>query len=139
MADRIVIGARSGAVQRSTMRIALVLALVSAPAFAQEGIRPSDNILDHDQMTALLTGNELEFYDGSKSRYGDDGSYGYTYTDNGPVWTGHFEVFDESRVCVDFDNGSRRCDIFIQTGDQVVLVTADGTRFPVRNLTVYHR
>ena len=133
------IGARSGGVQRLPMRIALFLVVVSAPAFAQEGIRQSDTILDREQMSALLTGNEMEFYDGSKSRYGEDGSYGYTYTDDGPVWTGRFEVFDESRVCVDFDNGSRRCDLFIQTGEKVVLVTTDGTRFPVRNLTVYQR
>lgn len=121
------------------MRIALILAVLAAPAMAQDGIRPSDAILDRAAMSELLTNRVVEFYDGSKSRYGTDGHYGYTYTDDGPVWAGQFEVFDESRVCVDFDNGSRRCDQFVQAGDRVVLITEDGLRFPVRNLTVYQR
>ncbi len=121
------------------MRVALVLSLAASPALAQDGLRPSDQLLSSTEMSDLLSGRMVEFYDGSKSRYGDDGTYGYTYTDDGPVWSGRYEVFNESRVCVDFDNGSRRCDQFVQDGDRVVLITEDGLRFPVRNLTVYQR
>ena len=113
--------------------------LVALPSFAQDGVRSSDTILTRDQMTALLTGQLVEFFDGSKSSYSADGIYDYTYTDGGPVWSGQFEVFDDSLVCVDFDNGSTRCDRFVKDGDRVVLITEDGTRFPVRNLTVYQR
>lgn len=87
-------------------------------------------------MQSLLSGQVIEFFDGSKSRYDVDGSYGYTYTDDGPVWRGRYETFDDSRVCVDFDNGSARCDLFVQDGQRLVLITADGTRFPVRNRSV---
>ena len=119
------------------MRYALIFSLLAFPAFAQDGLRPSDTVLSQSEMADLLTGQQLEFFDGSKSRYGDDGRYGYTYTDDGPVWEGQYDVFDESRVCVDFDNGSRRCDMVIRADQRLVLITEDGLRFPVRNRTVY--
>ncbi len=121
------------------MRLALLLSLIAAPALAQDGVRPSDTVLTQAEMADLISGQQLEFFDGSKSRYGDDGRYGYTYTDDGPVWSGTYQVFDDSQVCVDFDNGSQRCDQLVKDGDRVVLIIEDGTRFPVRNLTVYQR
>ena len=121
------------------MRLALLFALVALPAFAQQGVRDSDQILNAAQMADLLSDQTIEFFDGSKSHYAGDGGYSYTYTDDGPPWTGRFEVADESRVCVDFDNGSRRCDRFVRDGDRIVLITEDGVRFPVRNRTVYQR
>ncbi|NNE81353.1 MAG: hypothetical protein HKN18_13890 [Silicimonas sp.] len=121
------------------MRLLCLFSLVAFPALAQEGIRDSDTLLNATEMNDLLAGQLIEFYDGSKSSYSADGTYGYTYTDNGPVWSGQYSLFDESRVCVDFDNGSRRCDHFVQDGARVVLVTEDGLRFPIRNRSVYQR
>jgi hypothetical protein len=112
--------------------------LAAFPAFA-DGVRDSDVLLDRVAMDDLLTGKVVTFFDGSKSTYGPDGSYGYTYTDDGPVWRGEYTYRDDSRVCVDFENGSSRCDTFVLDGDRAVLITDDGTRFPVRNLTVYQR
>lgn len=121
------------------MRILALLFLLATPAFAQDGIRGSDQLLTAEELTDLLSDQVIEFYDGSKSRFAADGHYSYTYTDDGPAWTGTFEVSDNSRVCVDFDNGSRRCDQFVLDGERTVLVTTDGLRFPVRNRTVYQR
>ena len=120
------------------MRYPFVLALIVAtPLAAQEGIRSGDTILAKTDMQTLLQGRVVEFFDGSKSRYAEDGSYAYTYTDDGPQWTGVYRLFDDSQVCVDFDNGSSRCDRFVRSGERVILIIEDGTRFPVRNLTVY--
>lgn len=121
------------------MRLVCLLSLVAFPALAQEGIRDSDTLLDATEMAGLLSGQVIEFYDGSKSSYAADGTYGYTYTDDGPVWSGRYLLFNQSKVCVDFDNGSRRCDIFVRDGERVVLVTEDGLRFPVRNRSVYQK
>lgn len=118
------------------MRLALFLSVLALPAFAQDGVRSNDELLDRQAMADLLTGQVIEFFDGSKSRYASDGTYGYTYTDDGPVWAGRYEVFEASRVCVDFDNGSARCDLFVRDGERIVLITADGVRFPVRNRSV---
>ncbi len=117
----------------------LMATLAMTPALAQDGLRASDVVMAPAELTETLSGQQLEFFDGSKSSYAEDGTYGYTYTDDGPVWTGRFEVFEESRVCVDFDNGSRRCDQLVRDGDRLVLITEDGLRFPVRNRTVYQR
>ena len=121
------------------MRKLLFLLLFATPAMAQDGIRATDQVLTASEMGELLSGQMLEFFDGSKSRYATDGTYSYTYTDAGPAWTGAFEVYDNSEVCVDFDNGSRRCDQIVLANDRTVLVTTDGLRFPVRNRTVYQQ
>lgn len=118
------------------MRLAFLLSTLALPAIAQDGMRVNDQVLDRRAMEALLTGQIIEYYDGSKSQYAADGTYGYTYTDDGPVWSGRYELFDESRVCVDFDNGSSRCDLIVRDGERIVLIIADGTRFPVRNRSV---
>ncbi|MDJ0639881.1 MAG: hypothetical protein QNJ20_13690 [Paracoccaceae bacterium] len=119
------------------MRLALFLSLFALPAMAQDGLRASDQLLDAAEMGELLNGQMIEFFDGSKSRYATDGRYAYTYTDDGPEWKGQYQVFDDSLVCVDFDNGSQRCDRLVRAGERLVLVIEDGTRFPVRNRTVY--
>lgn len=119
------------------MRLLLLLSLTPSLALAQDGLRSGDTLLNRAEMDDLLNGRIVEFYDGSKSRYQTDGRYAYTYTDDGPEWTGTYRVADDSLVCVDFDNGSARCDRFVRDGDRIVLIIENGTRFPVRNLTVY--
>lgn len=119
------------------MRLTLLLLFAPFAAFAQDGVRAGDTVLSQAEMSDLLSGRLVEFYDGSKSKYGTDGAYAYTYTDDGPAWTGTYTVADDSLVCVDFDNGSRRCDRFVRDGERVVLIIEDGTRFPVRNLSVF--
>lgn len=119
------------------MRLVYAFALLPFNALAQEGVRPGDTVLSKAEMSELLSGRLVEFYDGSKSRYGADGRYAYTYTDDGPAWTGAYTVDDGSLVCVAFDNGTSRCDRFVRDGDRVILIIRDGTRFPVRNLSVY--
>ncbi|MEM6384848.1 MAG: hypothetical protein AAF718_01300 [Pseudomonadota bacterium] len=120
------------------MRYALISVLISATSvWAQAGLRANDTILTKAQLEDLLSGYLVEFFDGSKSRYASDGTYAYTYTDDGPAWTGAYRLLDDSLVCVDFDNGTARCDRFVMSGDRVVLIIENGTRFPVRNLTVY--
>ncbi|MEL6752728.1 MAG: hypothetical protein AAFO57_01780 [Pseudomonadota bacterium] len=88
--------------------------------------------MDAAELTDTLTGQVVEFFDGSKSRYSTDGSYAYTYADDDPPWTGQYTFNDDSTVCVAFDNGTARCDTFVFAGDRLTLIIADGTRFPVR-------
>ena len=120
------------------MRHLLFILLFFAPiaASAEGGFRDSDVRLDKLGLTELITGQILEFYDGGRSRYGSDKTYGYTYTDDGPIWAGLYRVMEDSQVCVEFDNGSQRCDHIVMNGENAVLITADGTRFPIRNITV---
>ncbi|MCV6594678.1 MAG: hypothetical protein OIF48_17135 [Silicimonas sp.] len=121
------------------MRILLALLCLTAPALAQDGLRDGDTRPSEAELDSYLAGQVIEFYDGSKSRYGRDGSYAYTYTDDDPPWTGRYAIPAPGEVCVDFDNGSRRCDLLVSSGNRMVLVTADGLRFPVRNRSVYNK
>ena len=113
-----------------------LLVLTAVPAQAEDGRLAGDEPFEAAALASRLSGQIVEFFDGSKSRYGTGGDYGYTYTDAGPVWSGDWRTEEGSRVCVDFDNGSARCDRFVRSGERVVLITSDGTRFPVRNRSV---
>ena len=135
--DLNVIGRAADRMSRLVMRAAMFLVLFPLAALAQDGIRAGDVVPSPRELTDLLEGQVVEFYDGSKSRYGRKGQYSYTYTDDGPEWTGTFTVQEDSQLCVDFDNGSARCDRFVRNGERVILIIDDGTRFPVRNLSVY--
>jgi len=119
-----------------TLRIFLLTLFAATFANAQDGVRSDDVLLDVEELESILKGQIVEFFDGSKSRYSEDGVYGYTYTDDGPVWSGRYAIVGLSEVCVDFDNGSRRCDFLVNDGNRMILVTSDGTRFPIRNITV---
>ena len=66
------------------------------------------------------------------SRYRGDGVYSYKYTESDRPWLGTWSVPEPGRICVDFDNGSTRCDTLVDDGARMVLVIANGTRFPVR-------
>ena len=118
------------------MRYALAFMVVALPVSAQEGLLANDLSMSATDLDSHLRGQVLEFFDGSKSRYGSDSRYGYTYTDDGPVWAGEYQTFDDSRVCVAFDNGSERCDTIVLDGSRTILITDEGLRFPVRNMTV---
>ena len=107
--------------------------VVSAAATAS---RIQSSSVDEAAIRAFL-GEHGIASDEAKSRYGADGTYSYTYTDDGPAWTGQFQVTDNSQVCVEFDNGSQRCDSIVLDGERIVLITTDGLRFPVRNRSVY--
>ena len=111
-----------------------VILALALPTLAFADPRPGDTLFDADGLNTHLSGRVIEFFDGSKSRFGKDRRYGYTYTDEGPVWVGVWRTDGESRVCVAFDNGSSRCDHIVLDGERTVLIVEDGTRFPVRRI-----
>ncbi len=108
--------------------------LLFVPTLAAAEPRAGDDVFDAVGLETHLSGRAIEFFDGSKSSFGADKTYGYTYTDDGPVWSGVWRTDADSRVCVDFDNGSSRCDHIVLDGDRTVLIIEDGTRFPVRRI-----
>lgn len=115
------------------MRLPLTAALICLSGAAEaQGLRDSDTLLTEAQMAETLSGHIVEFYDGSKSRYRADGRYSYTYTDDTEPFLGTYALRDGSTVCVLFDNGFERCDTYVRAGERLVLIIADGTRFPVR-------
>lgn len=113
-------------------RIALTLAagLVASIA-AGQGMRADDAPFEPAALSDVLAGTTLEFHDDSRARYGAAGDYAYRYRPDDPPFRGTWET-EGSAVCVTFDNGFDRCDTIVRAEGRLVLITADGLRFPVR-------
>lgn len=111
------------------LTLALLLAATSASA---QGMRDTDRLYEVAELNEMLAGHAVEFFDGSVSRYRADGAYSYKYTETDRPWLGTWTVPEAGRVCLTFENGSDRCDTFVDDGTRMVLVIENGTRFPVR-------
>ncbi|MEP5008144.1 hypothetical protein [Roseobacter sp.] len=111
----------------------LVLAIFAASsAVAQDWkTRDGDVLFEADALTARLSGQTLVFYDQGRSVYEADGKYNYTYGGGG-TWFGYWKTAAQSTVCVTFVTGVERCDMIVENGGQLVVLTADGQRFPIR-------
>lgn len=84
----------------------------------------------------MVLGRELVFFDDGKSRYAAGGSYSWTYSaeNGGGSWYGTHAFMEDGTVCIDFRRLRGRCDIFVLSGERLVLLTEDGGRFPVREI-----
>ncbi|SMR72900.1 hypothetical protein SAMN04488030_1645 [Aliiroseovarius halocynthiae] len=109
-----------------------LLGLLSSTAFAADwNTRPDDQLLSRADLEQQLVGQTLTFFDDGQSVYSENGEYAYTYGGGG-TWLGHYELKDDSSVCVTFVTGVRRCDLIVEANDRLVVITEDGLRFPIR-------
>ena len=116
--------------------LCLVGVLLTGPVMAQDFTpRESDVVLNAAAMQAQVVGRTHEFFDGGVSFFSVSGTYSYTYSDGGRAF-GTYQVEQDRSgvVCSAFDAGFSRCDMYVQAGDRLVLITQDGTRFPVREI-----
>ncbi len=121
------------------MRVGMILGLLCAASSSaaqdwkgQSGDRP----FDMGELSAQLSGQTLVFFDDGRSVFESNGQYQYTYGGGG-TWYGHWEVAENSVVCVTFVTGVERCDRIVENGGRLVLQTADGMRFPVREIEAH--
>ena len=117
------------------MRLATTTALlglfVSAAHAADWNTRPDDQLLSRTDLEQQLVGQTLTFFDDGQSVYSTNGEYSYTYGGGG-TWLGHYELKDDSTICVTFVTGVTRCDLFVEANNRLVVITEDGLRFPIR-------
>lgn len=107
------------------------LILIGAPVAAADwNIRPWDQLMTREEVAERIVGAEVSFMDLSVASYGMDGQYVYTYH-GGRAFSGVYEVVEDGSVCVDFDGGSRRCDLYVLHGDDLMLIAETGRRFRV--------
>ncbi len=115
-------------------RYGLFLTLLSCPAMAAEWtLRAGDTPFTPEDAVAL-EGQTLTFYDDGQSKYEADGVYSYTYSQvngGGTAW-GEYQVMPDGSICISFQNGFDRCDLYVRAGDRLVLITEEGERYPVR-------
>jgi len=109
-----------------------VLAFVAVPALAQDWkSQPGDEAFEAETLSARLSGQTLVFYDDGQSVFDSNGEYQYIYGGGG-TWYGHWKVVADSTVCVTFVTGVERCDRYVENGGRLIVQTADGMRFPIR-------
>lgn len=118
------------------MRYFLGFLLCANLASAQTalGVRDSDTRLAPAALSTLLSGHIVRFHDGGFATFGADGQYAYAYDTGDQIWRGVYEVQEDSRVCVDFENGFSRCDTYIKDGERLILITDKGDRYPAKSI-----
>ncbi|MCK0143340.1 hypothetical protein [Aliiroseovarius sp. F20344] len=116
------------------LRRTLLLGLMMFPHVAVAdgwNTRPDDQLLSRTDLERQLVGQTLTFFDDAQSVYSENGEYSYTYGGGG-TWLGHYELQDDSTVCVTFVTGVSRCDMIVEASNRLVVITEDGLRFPIR-------
>ena len=120
------------------MKIFISLALTCITLAAQADPftpRSTDVALERSEMNAIVIGATHEFFDGGKSFFSISGSYSYTYT-SGQIAYGTWSYPADGApgvICTHFRIGFERCDMYVRSGERLVLLTHDGLRLPVRS------
>lgn len=119
-----------------TLMIWGVLCAATGVAAQDWKVQKGDVPFESPALSAQLSGQTLVFFDDGRSVFESNGQYQYTYGGGG-TWYGHWEVAENSVVCVTFVTGVERCDRIVENGGRLVLQTADGMRFPVREIEAH--
>ena len=116
------------------MRLFLIVLFFVLPLAANAQnwkLRDSDTRLNSGQLAEALVDQRIIFFDNGESRFSADGAYSYTYDQGGTAY-GRYTIGEDSTVCIAYDNGFSRCDMYVRNGSKLVLLTEDGLRFPIR-------
>lgn len=121
------------------MKAVVCMAVLAAGAAQAQDFTPraGDRVLDAAAMAAEVVGRTHEFFDGGVSFFSVSGIYTYTYSDGARAY-GEWNLQDAGAggvICTSFEAGFARCDMYVHDGTRLVLITEDGTRFPVRSLS----
>ncbi len=94
-------------------------------------MRPGDRPFTRSELAAFLLTHAVRFHDGGHSEYGPGEAYAYVYESGGRA-EGRYRIEPDGSVCVDFDNGFSRCDLYVRNGTRVLLIDQKGDRYPLR-------
>ena len=97
--------------------------LISTAAVAQQP-------MSSDEIKSLINGKQFTVGSDGFATYKADGSYEYTVSSDLRTFRGKWSVQGD-RVCVQFDNGTSRCDQYLKDGTKIVLKNSQGRTFTV--------
>lgn len=113
------------------MRYLILALLAASPVVAAEWpTKPGDIPLSSEELDALA-GRTLTFYDNGKSKFSAGGAYSFTYA-SGESAFGTYSIADDGSVCIAYRNGFSRCDLYVRSGERLILIDEKGDRYPVR-------
>ena len=107
----------------AVVALAVALAACTTPGTGSKSDRLG--VLNTSELRQLLVGQTVDFGE-TQAIYYADGRYEYR---DGRLWRGRY-VFRNNQVCVQFTNGSSRCDRYERTRNGYVLINGVGARFP---------
>ncbi|MGB0659532.1 MAG: hypothetical protein ACPGNV_05065 [Mangrovicoccus sp.] len=115
------------------MAMLVMSPMVSAGEYRIPGLRPNDSFLTQDGIKTRLVGRRVTYKDKSASVYYKNGSYEYYAHEDAEPKPGRYKLYDHGMICVTFKKGGARCDTYVRSVKKLVLITAGGTRYPVRS------
>ncbi len=110
----------------------LIAALFAAtPLTAAEWpTKPGDVPLSEQELEALA-GRTLTFYDDGQAAFSAGGAYSYTYAGGASAF-GTYSIAEDGSICIAYRNGFSRCDLYVRSGERLILIDEKGDRYPVR-------
>ncbi|WP_299984971.1 hypothetical protein [uncultured Ruegeria sp.] len=113
-----------------TRFLIFMLLTANSVAAAEWPTKSGDVPLTSQELDAL-EGRTLTFYDDGQSKYSAGGAYSYTYS-SGDSAFGTYSIAEDGSVCIAFRNGASRCDLYVHSGERLILIDEKGDRYPVR-------
>jgi len=81
-----------------------------------------------DELKSLISGKSVRFSDGSGvATYKADGKYEFFNMNTGATRRGKW-IINADRVCIDSDDGHKRCDQYIKEGGRTYLKNSSGAK-----------
>ena len=108
--------------------VVMTLTFTTANAF-DWNIKNGDQRVTGKQVKSMVFGKIVKFKDGSKEHYKANGTY--VFQDNSKTYPPvDYKFFKDGKRCMYFDGGGRRCDMYVMNNGKLVLINAQGKRYP---------
>lgn len=110
---------------RALPALTLCLLLAVSPVLSAE------SYYNTASLKKLIQGKVVRLHNGGVIAYKRNGTY--NFKTKGQNYPGKWRV-TRNRVCVDFPNGSNRCDRYVKDGGTIYFENANGGRYKVRSV-----
>ncbi|NOD65330.1 MULTISPECIES: hypothetical protein [unclassified Ruegeria] len=104
---------------------------VASSAYAADWPLKSGDIPLTSAELDALAGQTFTFYDDGQAKFSAGGAYSYTYA-SGDSAFGTYSIAEDGSVCIAYRNGFSRCDLYVRSGERLILIDQKGDRYPVR-------
>ncbi|MBE3640116.1 hypothetical protein [Mangrovicoccus algicola] len=123
-------------------RLALAAALAATAAIGTAeagdpwfpGKQSMDSYYTADGLSLKLIGNRVLFMDGSQTSFGRDGRVLHQQSETDPGLPGRYIFRPYGMVCITYDRGDSRCDTFVRTVGDMVMLTGNGERRKIKGV-----